>query len=802
MPALRFGERAKDKLARYGEWLHKRHLPRLQEASRKEFADTFVKIRRALADASTPRTTKAPGESAFVVWEPSGFTTGHAGDGIKANPFGLFWGDMQYVSRFTITGPQGRPLVLTEEPAETSGRTIYHYAVKDSPALRIERAEQLRGAELTENLIFKNQGRQTARFTIELELPGNDIFQARSAHSSDTGEAGDNTAGDNTDGLEVKPFAAQGKNNVTFLAYNANAHRDDLPENVVITNVRYLPPENAPVKRITKDGKRLLLTISVPPQSVARLPLVVTPENIINGNRQAAVRPFDAMGWDAAMPRLSFQTGRSMKHLAQVFDTAAADLKRLVIPVRCGDDVYYPPAAGIPNFVALFGRDSLITSLQTLAFQPQLARETLYALSHYQGKIENAFTEEEPGKILHELRTGELTRLGVTPHSPYYGTIDATPLYAMVFDQYARRTDDTALVDTLWPNFEAALSWIDSHVIDDPESPLYGFLAQREKEHSKVGLKGLKNIGWKDSGHAATHIEGEGGRLKDARYPLALAEVQGYVYGAWTGAARLYWQKAARSGKPDERRRLSVKALEYNDKAIRLKHRFIEKFWLPEKRFIAMALQGNGEPLSSVTTNGAQALLSGIIEPFRAKAMTQKLLDDTMRSGWGLRTLASDEPAYNPGSYHNGSIWPHDNSLVVMGLAKYGLKDAARQVSGELFEAARRFDENRLPEVYGGFERKKFDRTILPYPDTCVPQAWAAGTPYALLASLLGLQIDAVKKEVTLYKPVLPEGVNRLTLSNLNVAGEVVDLTVSKENNGRVRVETEGGDNIRLMVKQ
>jgi glycogen debranching enzyme len=392
------------------------------------------------------------------------------------------------------------------------------------------------------------------------------------------------------------------------------------------------------------------------------------------------------------------------------------------------------PAAGLPWFMALFGRDSMITSLQTLPYRPGLAATTLRALAALQATGQDDFHEMEPGKILHELRLGELTARGERPHSPYYGSSDATPLFLILLSEYHRWTGDSALVRELEPNARAALAWI----AEGGDSDGDGYV-----EYERRNLKsGLVNQCWKDSWDAIQFADGS-----LARGPIATAEIQGYVYDAQVRAAHLareVWDDEALSGKLEGR-------------AGALRKAFRRDFWVAERGAHALALDGDKRPVDSLTSNIGHLLWSGILDQSEAAAVADRLLGEELFSGWGVRTLGRAEAGYNPLGYHTGTVWPHDNSLIAAGLARYGHHDEAAQIAAAILGAAP-FFENRLPEVFAGFPREMTSVPVA-FPTASRPQAWAAGTPLLLLTTLLRLQPGSSSGEVE-----LSNGVGRVAL--------------------------------------
>jgi glycogen debranching enzyme len=414
------------------------------------------------------------------------------------------------------------------------------------------------------------------------------------------------------------------------------------------------------------------------------------------------------------------------------------------------------PYAGTPWYSTTFGRDGLITALQMLWFDPRVARGVLKRLAHFQAKTNDSVADAEPGKILHEMRGGEMAALHEVPFGLYYGSVDSTPLFVMLAGLYAERTGDWHFIEELWPAIEKALAWIDGPGDRDRD----GFL-----EYYRATEQGLANQGWKDSFDAIFHADGH-----LAEGPIALAEVQGYVYAA----KRLIARAARRLGRVDVANRLHTEAIE-------LAKRFEEKFWCPEIDTYAIALDGTKQPCRVRTSNAGQVLFTGIVSDERARKVGRGLLRPQFFSGWGIRTVSSEEQRYNPMSYHNGSIWPHDNSLIALGLAKYGLKHELERVFRGLFDAATYMDMRRLPELFCGFQRRKGRGPTL-YPVACAPQAWASGTPFTLIQAALGLEFDTDASEIRLRNPRLPAFLDEVTVRNLWLGTSSVDLALRRHN--------------------
>ena len=428
-------------------------------------------------------------------------------------------------------------------------------------------------------------------------------------------------------------------------------------------------------------------------------------------------------GWDA----LKTTYRRSLVDLAAL---------RFAPPITGGRSL---PAAGLPWFMALFGRDSILTSLQAVPFQPELAATTLRALGDWQGIGVDDFRDEDPGRILHEMRYGELTAFEERPHSPYYGSADATPLYVVLLDEYERWTGDRALVRELEVEARAALDWIDRYA--DLQGNGYVSYKRRNEE------TGLENQCWTDSWDS---ISFSNGRLPG--FPRATCELQGYAYDAKVRGARLarmFWKDGALA------ERLGREAAD-------LKRRFNRDFWVADGQYFALALDQEGNQVDALSSNNGHLLWSGIVDKSKAKAVARHLLGPRLFSGWGVRTLAEGEGRYNPIGYHVGTVWPFDNSFIAWGLRRYAFKQEAAAIAAGILEAAEFFD-GRLPEAFGGYERSE-TRYPVQYPTACSPQAWSTGTPLLLLRTMLGLEPEG---EHLVVDPALPSTIGRLELLDI-----------------------------------
>jgi glycogen debranching enzyme len=444
----------------------------------------------------------------------------------------------------------------------------------------------------------------------------------------------------------------------------------------------------------------------------------------------------------------------SNDHLNEVLCRSMSDLYMLMSHTPQGSYPY----AGIPWYSTTFGRDGLITALQMLWVDPRIAQGVLRRLAAYQATKDDPAADAQPGKILHEMRNGEMAALREVPFGLYYGSVDSTPLFVMLAGLYAERTGDDAMLAELWPSIEAALAWMNG--TGDPDGD--GFI-----EYYRATEQGLANQGWKDSADAIFHADGS-----LAEGPIALAEVQAYAYSAKHLAARA----AKRLGRAKLAQRLAQEADE-------LAERFDASFWCPEIDSYALALDGNKKQCRVRSSNAGQVLFTGIAKPERARKVGEGLMAPHFFSGWGIRTIANSEARYNPMSYHNGSIWPHDNALIVLGLARYGLKAEVERVFTGLIDAAIYMDMRRLPELFCGFQRGR-GRGPTHYPVACTPQAWASATPFTLIEASLGLQFDPAGKELKLHNPSLPRFVDELVLHNLRINESSIDLKVRRHARG------------------
>jgi glycogen debranching enzyme len=439
----------------------------------------------------------------------------------------------------------------------------------------------------------------------------------------------------------------------------------------------------------------------------------------------------------------------SNEEFYRCYHQGVSDMAALRLPFKGTDHMEFVPAAGLPWFVALFGRDTLIASLQTMIVYPEFAAGTLEVLAQYQATERDDYRDAEPGKILHELRYGELAHFKLIPHTPYYGTADATPLYLIALHGVWRATGDRKLIERHLPTAEACLIWIEKYGDRDGD----GF-----QEYQTRSTAGYENMAWKDSGDSVMYPDGT-----LVRGPKALCELQGYVYDAWLRMAEIYDEL-------DNKRRANA----LRKKAASLFKNFNEMFWDEQSGLYAYALDGDKKKVLSVASNVGQCLWSGIIAPERAGAVVKRLMRKDMWSGWGIRTLSADHPSFNPYNYQTGAVWPHDNSLIALGMRRYGYAAEAAAVARDISGAASHFLLNQLPELYAGLQREPTSFPVQ-YLGANVPQAWAAGASFMLLQAMLGLQQDAPRGKLYI-DPALPDWLPDVTLTDLRLGRRRFDI--------------------------
>jgi glycogen debranching enzyme len=668
---------------------------------------------------------------------------------------GLQHDDTRFLSQWELT-LDGRPLSLLKSRVVDYYSAAFFLTNPDLPGMRANslsvRRSRFVGGGVHEQIAIYNATPQDLRFELRLATGADfaDLFEVkssvrdRSAHIDTEHDPDEATLHYH---YEVPGFLAE---------TNVGVPRSG------IARGRWLE-EIAEDLRPRVDGDDLVWDVALPGRQtlwiVVRVTVRVNENTLEPMHEEFGEEQEHAEGaltqWLEEVPR--FESDSAV--LKSVFDKSIVDLAALRIAGELNGESYVLPAAGLPWFMTLFGRDTLITSLQTIWVGPELARGALHLLGALQGTKVDDFRDEEPGKILHEIRNGELTVLGEKPHSPYYGTADATPLYLLLMSEYWRYTGDDAFVKARWPNVLAALGWIDAFGDRDGD----GYV-----EYQTRSSQGLGNQCWKDSWDGVQFSDGSIPYL-----PIATAEIQGYVYDAKRRVAELA-----------ERLMGDLElAARLRKEADALAERFNRDFWSDDKGgYYVIGLDGDKRPIDTKTSNMGHLLWSGIVPEERAATVARHLMSPEMFSGWGVRTLAYDEGGYNPIGYHTGTIWPHDNAIVAMGLERYGFRDEANRICLAQLEAATH-SEFRLPEAFAGFDRG-LGRFPVPYPTACSPQAWATGAPFVLVKVMLGL--DAERGEVTI-DPRVPEEIGRIFVNGIHAFDTHWDIEAIGSN-GHVRL--------------
>jgi glycogen debranching enzyme len=654
-------------------------------------------------------------------------------------PEGLLFEDTRYLAHLALTVDGVRPLLLSSAVTEDNAMLSIDLANPDlteNGHLRLARdtVHILRTSVLGEDALFvrielRNFGAASARLRIALAFDADfaDIFELRGSVRPRRGDR----------------LPDEQRTSGPVLVYRGLD---------AVTRRTSLAFDPMPARATTRRAE---WTIDLPPSGLQAIDLAVRCER---GSRMSRDKSLEA-SLAAAAGRIADRKTRaadvtsSNETFNDWLGRSRADLDMLVSNTPQGLYAY----AGIPWFSTAFGRDGIITALQCLWLDPALAAGTLRFLAANQATTHDPATDAEPGKILHETRKGEMAALGEVPFGRYYGSIDSTPLFIVLAAAYYARTGDLDLVRTLWPNIEAALAWM--HESGDLDGD--GFL-----EYDRKSVNGLINQGWKDSADSIFHATGE---LAEA--PIALAEVQAYAHAAYLGAAAL----ATALGHAGQ-------AAELTAAARRLQQQFETAFWIEPLNSYALALDGAKRPCRVRASNAGHVLFGGLATAERAERVAETLMTPAFFSQWGIRTIATGEPRYNPISYHNGSVWPHDNGLIAMGFARYALKQPVLQLLSGLFDASLFFDLRRLPELFCGFARRPGSGPTA-YPVACNPQAWSSSSVFALLGAALGISFDPSARQIRFSRPVLPPWLNEVRLTDLRVGAASADLVLRRSQN-------------------
>ena len=651
-------------------------------------------------------------------------------------PEGVFLRDTRYLSEFDLRFEGERPLLLgsvveddnASLSANSSNPDIHHDGVLSIPRdiIAMERTKLLFEAGCYERIGFFNyDSKQRAfRVSIHFEADFRDLFEVRGIRREARGQL----------------------------------------------STRVLSSSRVELRYDGLDGIRRYTVMSFDPAPQRLETGLAEFDVVLEPGAQCSILASAACGEDEAPKPVHFlaayrgarrDLGKLTRGIATVESSnvlfnemvcrSTSDIYTLVSRTRTG--LY--PYAGIPWFSTVFGRDGIITAIMMLWIDPSLAKGVLHYLAYTQAKADDPGADAQPGKILHEIRNGEMAHLREVPFGQYYGSVDATPLFVMLAGLYFERTGDIAMIRAVWPNIEAALSWCDTS--GDPDRD--GFV-----EYFRTTDAGLANQGWKDSHDSIFHADGS-----LAEGPIALCEVQGYVYAAKKAAATL----ARLLGK-------TALADALDKQAAVLRAQFHESFWCEEIGTYALALDGAKKPCRVRSSNAGHALFAGIADPAYAVRIADVLTGPEAFSGWGIRTISQGESRYNPISYHNGSVWPHDNALIALGLSRYGLKRHAAKIFSGMFDAASYQYLLRLPELFCGFGRRR-RRGPIAYPVACAPQAWASAAPFAFLSACMGLSFEHDRNEIRFENPQLPEFLADLTIRGLKLGETRVDIRLRSD---------------------
>lgn len=666
----------------------------------------------------------------FTLKDANTFLLADALGDIQGSDDGLFTNDTRVLSRFELSVPGRSPSLLGAAINQDNTLFTAHLTNRPLPALgegsipqgviHIQRHRFLSGSRLYERIALTNYSEYNAHVPLKLAYAADfaDIFEVQGQVRKERGQA-------------LEPVVSA---RAVELSYRG------LDEVLRTTEIKF----SSQPKAISSQAAEFLFDLKRSASADFFIEIGVPEAGMPSRERfNAAAEQL------AAQMRERLQQGTSIFTSGRLFnqwiDKSRADLALLTTVLPTGPYPY----AGIPWFATQFGRDAIITSLQTLWLNPRLAAGVLSFLASTQAQEDSSFRDSQPGKIMHETRRGEMAALREVPFGQYYGGVDTTPLFVMLAGAYEKRTGDGALVDRIWHALLAATEWIERRLDSSPT----GFL-----DYARGEKTGLVNQSWKDSHDAIFHADG-----RFPRGPVAVAEVQGYAYAALRAMAEL---TAARGDQ--------AQADAWLRRAERLRVAIEEKFWVPEMRFYAIALDGDGEPCKVYGSDAGHLLYCGVPSAERARLVTEQLLSSRFASGWGIRTLAEGEARYNPMSYHNGSIWPHDTAMCAAGIAHYGGRENVVQILSDIFEVANHFSM-RLPELYCGFPRIP-GQAPTPYPVACLPQAWSSGTVFMLLQASLGIRVDGQCNEIHVEHPLLPLGIEHLSLRALPIKDAQVDL--------------------------
>ena len=687
----------------------------------------------------------------FVVFNPFGDIAGGSG-----SPDGLYHDDTRYLSQLELRLNGDQPLLLSANTGEDNALLTVDLANPDTvdgngevlhrELIYVNRRQFVWRDAYNELLLVRNFDLEPHVITISLQFAADfaDVFEVRGQKRPKRGRRSAECLSPDTVVLRYRGLDG--------LERDTNLRFEPAPDRLDTTGAHFV------LKLKGGEGTRIVLRAAC---------------GAVHKQDWNIRRYYRALR--AARHALRHASGRaaSIEGSNAVFNELArrsvADLYMLMTDTPHGPYPY----AGIPWFSTVFGRDGIISALLMLWADPTIAKGVLGFLAAEQATSVDRESDAEPGKILHEMRQGEMARLGEVPFARYYGSVDATPLFVMLAGEYFARTGDLETIRVLWPNITAALQWIDTYGDLDHD----GFV-----EYDRQSATGLANQGWKDSGDAIFHADGA-----LAEGPITLCEVQGYVYAAKHHAAQL---ARALGDEP--------MAAQLDSAAERLRQDFEAAFWCEELSTYAIALDGGKRPCRVITSNPGHGLLTGIAAPERAARVADTLMRVGSFSGWGIRTVAMSATRYNPISYHNGSVWPHDNAMIALGLARYGFKEPVQRIFTGLFDAASYWEPRRLPELFCGFARRHTAPTT--YPVACAPQAWASAAVFALMQASLGLQFDPDGLEIRFQRPILPKFLDHLHVRGLRVGDAEADVLLHRSGDEVAATVTRRHGGVRIVI--
>jgi glycogen debranching enzyme len=670
---------------------------------------------------------------------------------------GMFYEDTRFLSRWELQVRDHEPQVLSSQAnrvfcSQIDLTTTWSEGVKDIYEHNFihVRRRQVIGGKMVERLRVSNylNTRQRISFTVHYAADFADMFEVRGMERENRG-------------TYYRPIITE---NAVTLFYRG------LDNILRGTRIEFGEPPSV------LDANSATYNLTIPANGTFLVEMHVTPV-VEELNLDLPVLSYSQLYQQNAEKYGRWRQHCTLLHSEDEFlqsslGQSVTDLRALLIHYHDQQIV----SAGIPWYSTPFGRDAVITGLQTLMINPDISRDTLRFLARYQGKEVNDFTAEEPGKIMHEIRRGEMANCGEIPHIPYYGTVDATPLFVVLLHEYFLWTGDEEFVRELLPNAERAIEWLDQYGDVDADGLV---------EYWKFTERGILHQGWKDSVDGVTFPDSTQPHL-----PIALIEVQGYAYDAKVRMSRIYRSLG-----------MQEKARQMRAAALQIQSAIEEHFWMRDDRYYALGLDGRKRKIPTITSNPGHLLYSRAVTQTNAARMDRRMMAEDMYSGWGIRTLSSTHAAFNPLSYHNGSVWPHDNSIIAMGLCHYNLKRSAERIFLNLFESCMHFKYYRLPELFCGMTRQPNDSPVH-YPVACTPQAWAAASFFLILQGLIGVRPDAPQRRLYIENPHLPQSIDELTINNMRIGNSRISLRVTR--NGErtfVNVVEQSGDPIRVTIE-